>query len=59
MNTLLFPLMLIGRLFSMTGTGIPGFGLNRIFTAIYSLESHLVPSVSLPFGGSVVAVCHL
>lgn len=57
MNTLLFPLMVIGRALNLSGSGVPGFGLNKLFTEIYSLESHLVPSVSLPFGGSVIAVC--
>ena len=59
MNTFLFPLMMTARAFNLTGTGIPGFGLNKLFTVIYSLESHIVPAVSLPFGGTVAAVCHL
>ncbi|MBQ7543758.1 MAG: class I SAM-dependent methyltransferase [Synergistaceae bacterium] len=59
MNTFLFPLMALGRAFNKSGTGIPGFGLNKILTAIYSFESLFVPSISLPFGGSVVAVCRL
>ena len=59
MNTLLFPLMLLGRAFNQSGSGIPGFGLNKILTAIYSSESLLVPSLSLPFGGSVIAVCRV
>ncbi len=59
MNTFLFPLMMIARLFNATGTGIPGFGINKIFTSIYSAESKFVPSVSFPFGGTVAAVCKL
>lgn len=59
MNTFLFPLMMLARVLNLSGTGIPGFGLNRIFTAIYSAESIFVPAVSFPFGGSVVAVCSL
>ena len=59
MNTFMFPLMMIARCFNLTGTGIPGFGLNALFTAVYSAEALLVPSVALPFGGSVVAVSQL
>lgn len=59
MNTFLFPLMMIARLFNTTGTGIPGFGLNKIFTSIYSAESIFIPAVSFPFGGTVTAVCKL
>ncbi|MBQ7156144.1 MAG: class I SAM-dependent methyltransferase [Synergistaceae bacterium] len=58
-NTFLFPLMALARAFNLSGSGIPGFGLNRIFTEIYSLEAFFVPSVSFPFGGSVAAVCHI
>lgn len=59
MNTFLFPLMMIARFFNTTGTGIPGFGLNKIFTAIYSSESILIPKIAFPFGGTVTAVCKL
>ena len=59
MNTFLFPLMMIARFFNTTGTGVPGFGINKIFTAIYSAESKFVPSFSFPFGGTVTAVCKM
>ena len=59
MNTFLFPLMMIARFFNTTGTGVPGFGINKIFTAVYSSESKFVPAVSFPFGGTVASVCKL
>ena len=59
MNTFLFPLMAVARIFNTRGTGIPCYGLNKIFTAIYSSEALLIPSITLPFGGTVIAVCQI
>lgn len=57
MNTLMFPLMTLARILNLTGTNIPRFGLNEIFKAIYSFEALVIPGISMPFGGSVIAVC--
>lgn len=63
MNTILFPLMLLGRLFDKFcdnqdhGMKVPPSYINNLMFAVYSLEKSMIPKISLPSGGSVIAVC--
>ena len=62
-NTLLFPLIAaIRSLQRLTGksadsdAALPSPGLNRLLTAIFGFERHLLPLGTFPFGTSVLAV---
>ena len=63
MLTFLFPLMLLARLFDRfskdadSGMSVPPYFLNSFLSWVFSAERFLIPRFSLPFGGSVVAVC--
>ena len=62
-NTILFPAVagvrIPGRLLRLrTGSDLtlPAASVNRLLTAIFGAERHLLPRLSLPFGVSVIAV---
>lgn len=62
-NTFLFPLAVMVRLKervlsskSASGAGVPGFGLNPVFTAIFSSERGILRHLNMPFGVSLVAI---
>ena len=65
MNTMLFAPMLLSRLTEMfldtrdIGTGIPTPLLNGFMFRIFSFEKLIIPKISLPFGGSLIAVCSI
>jgi len=62
-NTLLFPLVLVGRLKdkllgskTATGTGVPPTALNRVLTGMFSAERVWLAGADLPFGVSLLCV---
>ncbi len=63
-NTLLFPLFLLARTVDKIrkpvdsiGYDIPPRPLNEALRVVFSLERHILPRISLPFGSSLLAVC--
>ena len=62
-NTFLFPLMLLGRLFDKlsisrdSGTSTPPHWANELLARVFSFEKTLIPKHVMPFGGSVMVIC--
>ena len=63
-NTLLFPLVILGRLADMLrnsdesiGYSTPNSIVNHLFYRAFSIERLLVDKINSPFGASIVAVC--
>jgi SAM-dependent methyltransferase len=63
-NTLLFPLVIIARLFDMLNNSKESFGYstpniitNKLLYRIFCLEKYSITKINAPFGSSVFAVC--
>ena len=59
-NTLLFPLVILGKFFFRHKDGhieIPHLVINSMLKKIFKLEAKILKYLSFPFGGSILIVC--
>lgn len=62
-NFLLFPVLLVTRVFDLIvkpktaiGYSTPNKAFNKVLYSIFSLETHLLNKINIPFGGSIFTI---